>query len=50
MSKVTAETKVARTVITQMTVENCRQHQRLVKEMADPLLVGLDAHDTILCE
>ena len=33
-----------------MTVQDGSQHQRLVQQRVDPLLVGLDANDTVLGE
>ena len=33
-----------------MAVENRRQHERLVQQLLDPLLVSLDSHNTLLGE
>ena len=39
-----------RTVITQVAVENSRQHQRFVEERVDALLICYNAHNAVLGE
>jgi hypothetical protein len=42
------KTRMQSTVVTQITVENRRQHEGFVEQLIDPLLVGLNSHNTIL--
>jgi hypothetical protein len=42
--------RVQRTVIAEVLVENRGQHERLVQQLCDSLLIRLNAHDTVLSE
>lgn len=42
--------KLVRTVIPKMRVEDCREHEGLMQQLIDALLIGLDAHDAVLGE
>lgn len=44
------ERRLARTVVTKMAIEDGCQHERLVEQGVDALLVGLNTNDAVLRE